>query len=248
MVNMNEQRDILLVLAYYLSEFDIDAVAALGFSTRSEALREISHWFGRYDNYLKFTRDEFDALPKSRSSRKGWLNRPPRPIIVSAAEDLNQYSFDELTEIVISLLHSEGSLQERQKILDLASDFVMSGIRVESIVNVKDYNATVVVREGYGKIRIYNKEIIRSLKKLYKGKCQICGVSPFDKTDLTEAHHIEYFIESQNNDSNNIMILCPNHHRYIHKLNPKFNFKTLCFELEGGETVSLKLNHHLCPE
>ena len=62
---------------------------------------------------------------------------------------------------------------------------------------------------------------------------------------VVEAHHIDYFTRSQNNDSTNIIIISPNYHRIIHKNNPKFNRKKFQFEFANGEVLRLKLYEHL---
>jgi hypothetical protein len=62
---------------------------------------------------------------------------------------------------------------------------------------------------------------------------------------VVEAHHIDYFTRSQNNDSTNIIIISPNYHRIIHKNNPHFNRKKFQFEFRNGEVLRLKLYEHL---
>lgn len=62
---------------------------------------------------------------------------------------------------------------------------------------------------------------------------------------VMEAHHIDYFTRSQNNDSTNIIIISPNYHRIIHKNNPHFNRKKFQFEFQNGEVLRLKLYEHL---
>ncbi len=62
---------------------------------------------------------------------------------------------------------------------------------------------------------------------------------------VVEAHHIDYFTRSQNNDSTNIIIISPNYHRIIHKNNPRFNRRKFQFEFENGEVLRLKLYEHL---
>ncbi|WP_186445913.1 HNH endonuclease [Paenibacillus cremeus] len=54
--------------------------------------------------------------------------------------------------------------------------------------------------------------------------CQICGFSGKEEygESVIEAHHIEEFSLTQNNKPDNILILCPNHHRLVHKANGKF--------------------------
>ena len=62
---------------------------------------------------------------------------------------------------------------------------------------------------------------------------------------VVEAHHIDYFTRSQNNDSTNIIIISPNYHRIIHKNNPMFNRKKFQFEFKNSEVLRLKLYEHL---
>ena len=81
---MNATSKGLSVIAYYLSEFDMDAVHELGYKTRNEAMKQLSVLMGRDNNYLKLRRDEFDALPDSSSNRLGWKNRPPHQMWLSS--------------------------------------------------------------------------------------------------------------------------------------------------------------------
>lgn len=53
------------------------------------------------------------------------------------------------------------------------------------------------------------------------------------------------FSQSLNNDSTNLMIVCPNHHRIIHKCKPEFHPKKLKFEYPNGLHEPLRLNKHL---
>jgi predicted restriction endonuclease len=62
---------------------------------------------------------------------------------------------------------------------------------------------------------------------------------------IAEAHHIDYFVNSLNNDANNQMILCPNHHSIIHDVNPFFDRKRLIYIYKNGFEEKLMLNQHL---
>ena len=86
-----------------------------------------------------------------------------------------------------------------------------------------------------------------TIKRLYGGCCQLCGENAFRgfNADISEAHHIAYFSDSQNNDSSNIIILCPNHHRLIHKLNPKFDYNRGCFVFSENSELRIELDFHL---
>ena len=63
--------------------------------------------------------------------------------------------------------------------------------------------------------------------------------------EIVEAHHIEYFSKTQNNDASNIIILCPNCHRLIHSCNPIYHKKEVYFEFDDGKKISIKNPGHL---
>jgi len=88
---------------------------------------------------------------------------------------------------------------------------------------------------------------LERLKILYGYRCQVCGQYIGEKygSNLIHAHHIKYFTKSLNNNSNNIMVLCPNHHGIIHDKNPIFNAQTKTFLYPNGYEEGLKLNLHL---
>ncbi len=244
---MNKTSRALSIIAYYLSKYDMEAVTALGYSNRSNAIKAISVILGRNNNYLKLRRDEFDALPSSSSHRQGWNKRPPNGGVVKMAAYLEKFTFQELTEISLTLINNrhieyletdEGDVH----LIDSLPEEVL-----EQTINLSDPNAKIVLRSTTKKSRVYNRKIISVLKHLYKGNCQICGSKPFDQidADICEAHHIDYFSVSQNNDFSNIVILCPNHHRLLHLLNPTFIREENAFELPNGERLFLSLNYHI---
>lgn len=245
---MTATNKILSIIAYYLSEYDIQAVTALGYETRNAAIQAISAKVGSGNNYLKLRRDEFDALPDSASQRKGWRNRPPIKEVVEMAAYLHQFSFDELTEIVKSFLSNNFEDQQiSDDTPDKAPQVPVQEEEIEQIMNTSDPSAGIRIAVQPGKTRVYNRAIIFQLKHLYRGCCQICGQNPVEAygSDITEAHHIEYFSKSHNNDPDNIIILCPNHHRLIHALNPAFDSSAMAFSCSNGKKLEVTLNYHL---
>lgn len=244
---MNATNKVLSIIAFYLSEYDMDAVNALGFKNRTEAINTISARVGSGNNYLKLRRDEFDALPDSSSSRKGWRNRPPIKEVLEMAAYLRQFSFAELTGIVQSLIeNAEGYSSSEPEDNDTVCLEQLDEEELERIANLSDATAKLVYMSRAGNQRVYNRSIVTQLKKLYRGRCQICGVNPvaeFD-ADICEAHHIDYFSKSQNNDASNIIILCPNHHRLIHKKTFSFDPERMTFT-DGKEDLFVKTDYHL---
>lgn len=229
------------------------AVSSLRYENRSEAIRELSAIYGRNSNYLKLRRDEFDALPFSSSSRNGWRNREPAKDVLEMGEWLRQLSFDELQKLVVSLVDNQKSTDNRDedalvsetktdKTVDISDEN-----EIERVINATDENASIEIAFGPHSRRILRTAVIHNLKKLYHGYCQLCGNRPFnvDTVDICEAHHIEYFSDSHNNNASNIVIICPNHHRMIHKCSPSFDEETHSFIYSDGRIEPLKINFHL---
>ena len=112
---------------------------------------------------------------------------------------------------------------------------------------LEDHTASIEERERLVKYRKIDRSIIRMLKEFYDYRDEISGEKIGDQygDSVVEAHHIDYFTHSQNNDSTNIIIISPNYHRIIHKNNPHFNRKKFQFEFQNGEALRLKLYEHL---
>ena len=110
-----------------------------------------------------------------------------------------------------------------------------------------DKSASIEEKQRLVKYRKIDRSIILTLKKFYDYRDEISGEKIGDKygESVVEAHHIEYFTQSQNNDSTNIIIISPNYHRIIHKNNPRFDRKKFQFEFENGEILPLRLYEHL---
>jgi predicted HNH restriction endonuclease len=110
-----------------------------------------------------------------------------------------------------------------------------------------DKTASIEEKQRLVKYRKIDRSIIITLKKFYGYRDEISGEKIGDEygESVVEAHHIDYFTRSQNNDSTNIIIISPNYHRIIHKNNPRFNRKKFQFEFENGEVMRLKLYDHL---
>lgn len=113
--------------------------------------------------------------------------------------------------------------------------------------DIVDEKAGIFETERIAKIRKLNRKIGDNLKLLYNYRCQICGSNIGDKYDshIAEAHHIDYFVSSLNNDSDNQLIVCPNHHSVIHDVNPVFARKQLFYTYPNGKREGLVLNLHL---
>lgn len=97
-----------------------------------------------------------------------------------------------------------------------------------------DSSASIDLVKKYVKIRKYNKKIIEDMKKKADGKCQVCGCGCEHGVSIVEAHHIKLFSLSQDNSPKNIIIVCPNHHRLIHKTKAVINVENHTIEYPDG--------------
>ena len=97
-------------------------------------------------------------------------------------------------------------------------------------------------------VRQLDRSIGESLKRLYDYRCQVTGErigEAYGSECIVEAHHIEYFTQSLNNDTQNIIILSPTFHRIVHRYNPHFDREKLCFEFANGAREAVRLDRHL---
>lgn len=75
--------------------------------------------------------------------------------------------------------------------------------------DLTDPNATIEERTQIAKIRKLDRSIGDNLKLLYGYRCQICGqlIGEEYSSHVVEAHHIDYFVKSLNNDASNQLIV-----------------------------------------
>lgn len=120
---------------------------------------------------------------------------------------------------------------------------------IEGELPLSDPKARVTVVEGVQRIRQLDRRVGDSLKQLYGFRCQVCGCeigSQYgSERHVIEAHHIQPFSESFNNNFDNIMVLCPNHHRVVHTYHGEFHRRSREFIYPNGYREALSLNLHL---
>ena len=128
----------------------------------------------------------------------------------------------------------------------------IQGMRERTVENeieyeMEDKSSGIEKKLQIVKIRKLNRKIGENLKLLYGYRCQICGQVIGEKygSHIAEAHHIDYFVNSLNNDANNQMIVCPNHHSVIHDANPVFDRRRMVYRFDNGVEERISLNKHL---
>lgn len=75
-------------------------------------------------------------------------------------------------------------------------------------------------------------EPVSQLKKLYHNKCQICGFT-FEYESgkfYSEVHHYNPLNEGGNDDFDNMIVVCPNHHS-------QFDYKMIAIDMDGDTII-----------
>ena len=181
------------------------------------------------------------------SAQKQLLGKSKRPIPLP--DDLHEYIRLYLTtsnDVLCMECCADADYQQMASTLKAVPEEIYEGSEDDKFF-MADKTASVVQKELLVKYRKIDRSIIRLLKEFYDYRDEISGERIGERYggSVVEAHHIDYFTQSQNNDSTNIIIISPNFHRIIHKNNPYFNRRKFQFEFQNGEVLRLKLYDHL---
>jgi hypothetical protein len=93
---------------------------------------------------------------------------------------------------------------------------------------------------------VRNQALAEGLKSYYSCRCQICGqdFAPRYGVQVADTHHIKYLSAGGPDISDNIVVVCPNHHRVIHAADAHFNRQSLTYEYANGLRERLVLPDH----
>lgn len=202
------------------------------YTRNGELSQVLQAQFIRSYNYIK-------AIRENRESTDRSIVRLPD----SCKEYMAIYTTEYDDSYVIDPIVYE-DIVELKKILEGKQE---RNLEADFNYDLKDNESKILQSERIVKIRKLNKKIGDNLKLLYDYRCQICGKRIGEEygTHVVEAHHIDYFVTSLNNDAKNQLIVCPNHHSIIHSANPVFDRKKLIYVYENGIEQKIILNKHL---
>ena len=202
------------------------------YSGNSDIANAIRGCFNRSYAYIKSIKD---------TQTKGSKSHIPLPDEMKEYLAIYTTEYDDtyiLEPILASDLEIYKSSIENQKerIVEATIDY-----------DISDPDAGFTENERLTRIRKLNRKIGENLKILYNYRCQICGKTIGEEygSHIAEAHHIDYYVNSLNNDSNNQMVVCPNHHSIIHDANPRFDRKRMLYLYPNGLEQRIVVNLHL---
>lgn len=202
------------------------------YSRNGELSQALQQYFFKSMSYIKMIRESRD--PKDRS-------------YIKLPDELKEYLAIYTTEYEDTFL-LEPIAQDDFQVMKKA----IQGMRERTVENeieyeMEDKSSGIEKRLQIVKIRKLNRKIGENLKLLYGYRCQICGQVIGEKygSHIAEAHHIDYFVNSLNNDANNQMIVCPNHHSIIHDANPVLDRRRMVYRFDNGMEETIRINKHL---
>ncbi len=175
------------------------------------------------------------------------LREPGNRKRIVLPEDCKEYLAIYTTEYDDTYVFEAIQSQDVSDVIQLVKGKSERAIESEFDLNEEDPNSGYAEKESIKKIRKLNHKISDNLKLLYGYRCQICGqiIGEEFGSHVCEAHHIDYFVHSLNNDASNQIILCPNHHSLIHDADPVFNRRKLLYVYSNGMEQKIQLNLHL---
>jgi 5-methylcytosine-specific restriction enzyme A len=85
------------------------------------------------------------------------------------------------------------------------------------------------------------------LQHTYGGCCQICGFDPKNRYGrrVCHGHHVQWLSRGGDDELENMVLVCPNHHAAIHADDASFDYAKLRFSFANGLHEPLTINQHL---
>jgi hypothetical protein len=92
-----------------------------------------------------------------------------------------------------------------------------------------------------------DRDLVEQLRELYSGECQICGWAPrrHYRAELCEAHHVRWLSRGGDDALSNLVLICPNHHRAIHRCDAPFDFGNNAFVFPNVNEALTRQHHAL---
>lgn len=184
-----------------------------------------------------------------------------RRLSVKAGAEVLGRSFQGAAAVRAILPADHQALSDYSKVLPLeARARLLPEERLEAVLTSGDEEAVarLLVEEPAGIVeqrRLYlmsraiqrDRQLVDELRQIYRGRCQVCGWSPRDRyaTELCEAHHVRWLSRGGQDLLSNLVLICPNHHRAVHKCDAPFDFEVRAFIFSGAAERLELVEHQL---
>ncbi len=99
----------------------------------------------------------------------------------------------------------------------------------------------------YGPQRAVTRRRTGELRERYQDRCQLCGWSGLERYQhaVCEAHHLHWLSRGGPDTLENLALLCPNHHRLVHRADAVFDYEDFAFVFGEARREALKVVGHL---
>lgn len=252
----------------FFEEHMVDGVVQLSSSPENQWIRNYAHRYGMHlDEFLDFygykksrRADEYVSENKNIKYKKElskYIIEPPNIVYFSSQDKIYQtiYNVAKLNEMSIDeYILSLGYVRSKKSntIKELTEEIDEIIDLEEQEIRKKEISENKIER---------NHKLIDKLKRAYDYECQLCSNEqrmPIEKQDGTkyvEVHHIKNLSEEYDEEGtldrlNNLIVVCPNHHKMLHyhkggyrKI--KIVNEVLVFVNDSEEVIPIITNKHL---
>ncbi len=252
----------------FLEEHMVDGVVQLSSAPENQWIRNYASRCGMHlDEFLSFygyeksrRADDYVSENKNIKYKKElskYIIEPPNVVYFSSRDTIYQtiYNIAKLNEMSIDeYISSLGYVRSKKgnTIKELTDE-------INEIIDLEEQE--IRKKETSQKKIERNHQLIDRLKRVYDYECQLCSNEqrmPIEKQDGTkyvEVHHIKNLSEEYDEEGtldrvNNLIVVCPNHHKMLHYHNGgyqkiKLVNGSLMFVNDSEETIPIKKNKHL---
>ncbi len=121
-------------------------------------------------------------------------------------EIINTYQLEQILPKIIA--YKEDNYYDKTNI-----DYFLEKDLLEDL-QILDNKRKEITRD----VIIRYQQLVERIKQTRGRKCQICQYSFImdNGNEYCEAHHIQYLSKNGSQSSDNVILLCPNHHRMFH--------------------------------
>jgi hypothetical protein len=136
-------------------------------------------------------------------------------------------------------IYPEDEFEARLHLGDCAREMLLKEATDRNATRVRYLFETVDVTRA--------RKHVQTLQEIYDGRCQICLFDPRARyaRRLCHGHHIQWLSRGGEDELENMVLICPNHHAAAHHPDAVFDYLDLTFCFSNGLVEAVQLNRHL---
>jgi len=137
-----------LIIAYYLSKFDMLAVKNLGYDRQTEAFDKISEIINIKATTIKNMRDGFDPIHENK--RVGWYQKEMTKSRLDIVEEYSNYTEEQLRKTVLDILSGSNvnKIGKEEKLKNENDEYISETIDINKDQNMEEDGIIIDDLEG----------------------------------------------------------------------------------------------------